>query len=165
MLVCHHGSRSQHAAQWLARNGFAHVHNLRGGVEAWALDVDPAMPATDRSFERTRGGGCRRASMDTYMTRTRTPLIPSPSPPAPSRCARGGAASGEDLLQIYREAQKSDPAIAAARSQWEATQERVPQARSALLPPCRRTRPGEHQQLRLHDQHRARRSSFSANYS
>jgi len=45
-----------------------------------------------------------------------------------------GAASGEDLLQIYREAQKSDPSIAAARSQWEATQERVPQARSALLP-------------------------------
>ncbi|MFO1322607.1 MAG: TolC family outer membrane protein [Burkholderiales bacterium] len=46
----------------------------------------------------------------------------------------GGAASAEDLLQIYREAQKSDPTLAAARSQWEATQERVPQARSALLP-------------------------------
>jgi outer membrane protein len=45
-----------------------------------------------------------------------------------------GVVSGEDLLQIYREAQKSDPAIAAARSQWEATQERVPQARSVLLP-------------------------------
>lgn len=45
-----------------------------------------------------------------------------------------GIVSGEDLLQIYREAQKSDPAIAAARSLWEATQERVPQARSALLP-------------------------------
>jgi outer membrane protein len=46
----------------------------------------------------------------------------------------GGAASGEDLLQIYREAQKSDPTLAGARSQWEATQEKVPQARSALLP-------------------------------
>ncbi len=45
-----------------------------------------------------------------------------------------GVASGEDLLQVYREAQKSDPTLAAARSQWEATQERVPQARSALLP-------------------------------
>ncbi len=45
-----------------------------------------------------------------------------------------GAAAGEDLLQIYREAQKSDPALAGARSQWEATQEKVPQARSALLP-------------------------------
>jgi outer membrane protein len=44
------------------------------------------------------------------------------------------AAQAEDLLQIYREAQKQDPAIAAARSQWEATQERVPQARAGLLP-------------------------------
>ena len=43
-------------------------------------------------------------------------------------------AQAEDLLQIYREAQKQDPAIAAARSQWEATQERVPQARAGLLP-------------------------------
>jgi outer membrane protein len=45
-----------------------------------------------------------------------------------------GIVSGEDLLQIYREAQKSDPTIAGARSQWEATQERVPQARAGLLP-------------------------------
>ena len=45
-----------------------------------------------------------------------------------------GSASAEDLLQVYREAQKSDPALAAARAGWEATQERVPQARSALLP-------------------------------
>ncbi len=45
-----------------------------------------------------------------------------------------GSVSAEDLLQVYREAQKSDPALAAARAGWEATQERVPQARSALLP-------------------------------
>jgi len=44
VLVCHHGARSQQAALWLARNGFANLHNLRGGVEAWALEVDPAMP-------------------------------------------------------------------------------------------------------------------------
>jgi rhodanese-related sulfurtransferase len=44
VLVCHHGTRSQHAALWLAQNGFANLHNLRGGVEAWALEVDPAMP-------------------------------------------------------------------------------------------------------------------------
>ena len=43
-------------------------------------------------------------------------------------------ASGEDLLQIYREAQRNDPALAAARANWEATQERVPQARAGLLP-------------------------------
>jgi outer membrane protein len=45
-----------------------------------------------------------------------------------------GGTGAEDLLQIYREAQKSDPQIAAARAGWEATQERVPQARSGLLP-------------------------------
>ncbi len=33
-----------------------------------------------------------------------------------------GPATGEDLLQIYREAQKSDPALAAARAGSEATQ-------------------------------------------
>lgn len=48
--------------------------------------------------------------------------------------AGAGPAFGEDLLQIYREAQKSDPALAAARAGWEATQERVPQARAGLLP-------------------------------
>jgi len=44
VLVCHHGHRSQHAALWLAGNGFAKVRNLQGGVEAWALAVEPAMP-------------------------------------------------------------------------------------------------------------------------
>ena len=44
VLVCHHGGRSQQAAMWLGGNGHRSVHNLRGGVEAWALEVDPAMP-------------------------------------------------------------------------------------------------------------------------
>jgi outer membrane protein len=43
-------------------------------------------------------------------------------------------AAAEDLLQIYREALLNDPALAAARANWEATQERVPQARAGLLP-------------------------------
>ena len=43
VLVCHHGGRSQHAAMLLAGAGFTQVHNLAGGVEAWALDVDSAM--------------------------------------------------------------------------------------------------------------------------
>jgi outer membrane protein len=43
-------------------------------------------------------------------------------------------AGAEDLVQIYRAAQQNDPTIAAARSQWQATQERIPQARSTLLP-------------------------------
>lgn len=42
--------------------------------------------------------------------------------------------AAEDLLQIYHEALQNDPALAAARANWEATQERVPQARAGLLP-------------------------------
>jgi outer membrane protein len=43
-------------------------------------------------------------------------------------------AFAEDLLQIYREAVKNDPAIAAAKASWDATQEKAPQARAGLLP-------------------------------
>jgi len=48
--------------------------------------------------------------------------------------ALAGPVAGEDLMQVYREAQRNDPSLAAARANWTATQERVPQARSALLP-------------------------------
>ena len=44
VLVCHHGGRSAQAAMWLTRNGYTRVHNLEGGVEAWAVTVDPRMP-------------------------------------------------------------------------------------------------------------------------
>ena len=37
-------------------------------------------------------------------------------------------------MQIYREAVTSDPAIASAQANWQATQEAVPQARAGLLP-------------------------------
>jgi outer membrane protein len=48
-------------------------------------------------------------------------------------CA-AGSAGGEDLMQIYRDAQLNDPVLAAARAAWNATQEALPQARSGLLP-------------------------------
>jgi outer membrane protein len=44
------------------------------------------------------------------------------------------AALAEDLLQLFREARQSDPSILSAKSGWEATQERVPQAQAGLLP-------------------------------
>ena len=43
VIVCHHGSRSGHAAAMLAQAGFVDVHNLRGGVAAWAAEVEPGM--------------------------------------------------------------------------------------------------------------------------
>ena len=48
--------------------------------------------------------------------------------------AIAGPARGEDLLQIYRDAIVSDPALGAARSTYSATQELLPQARAGLLP-------------------------------
>lgn len=44
VFVCHHGGRSLQVAGWLARNGFSQLHNLAGGVDAWARTVEPAMP-------------------------------------------------------------------------------------------------------------------------
>jgi rhodanese-related sulfurtransferase len=43
VLVCHHGRRSQHAAMLLEGAGFDRVHNLQGGVAAWAEEVEPTM--------------------------------------------------------------------------------------------------------------------------
>jgi rhodanese-related sulfurtransferase len=44
VVICHHGVRSFHVARFLEHNGFSSVINLAGGVDAWAKEVDPAMP-------------------------------------------------------------------------------------------------------------------------
>jgi len=44
VVICHHGGRSMQVAMFLERLGFTGVHNLAGGVEAWAREVDPSMP-------------------------------------------------------------------------------------------------------------------------
>jgi monothiol glutaredoxin len=41
---CHHGMRSQAAAEQIVGQGFRNVHNLRGGIEAWSTEVDPKVP-------------------------------------------------------------------------------------------------------------------------
>ena len=44
VTICHHGMRSQQVAQFLLQNGFTDIINLTGGVNAWAAEVDNAMP-------------------------------------------------------------------------------------------------------------------------
>jgi len=44
VCICHHGARSMQVAAFLERNGFENITNLTGGIHAWALQVDPAMP-------------------------------------------------------------------------------------------------------------------------
>ncbi len=42
---CHHGMRSQAAAEYfLQKEGFRDVYNLIGGIEAWSALVDPSVP-------------------------------------------------------------------------------------------------------------------------
>lgn len=43
-VLCHHGMRSAQVAGFLERRGFAQVHNVAGGIDAWSLDVDPQVP-------------------------------------------------------------------------------------------------------------------------
>ena len=43
IVVCHHGRRSLLATRHLRQCGLVHAVNLRGGVEAYALEVDRAM--------------------------------------------------------------------------------------------------------------------------
>jgi rhodanese-related sulfurtransferase len=43
VVICHHGGRSMQVALFLQRQGFARLHNLAGGVHAWADRVDPSM--------------------------------------------------------------------------------------------------------------------------
>jgi len=43
VVICPHGVRSLQVALYLARAGFTEVHNLQGGMAAWADQVDPAM--------------------------------------------------------------------------------------------------------------------------
>jgi monothiol glutaredoxin len=41
---CHHGGRSQAAAERFVRQGYRRVYNLAGGIDAWSSHVDPATP-------------------------------------------------------------------------------------------------------------------------
>jgi len=44
VALCHHGVRSEMAGRLLERSGFADVAHLSGGIDAWSLAVDPAVP-------------------------------------------------------------------------------------------------------------------------
>ena len=55
VTVCHGGQRSLAAARVLRTAGIEGARSLRGGIEAWARIVDPAMPRYGRVEEQ--GGG------------------------------------------------------------------------------------------------------------
>ena len=41
VVVCHHGVRSMNVTAWLRRQGFEKAQSLRGGIDAWSVEVDP----------------------------------------------------------------------------------------------------------------------------
>jgi adenylyltransferase/sulfurtransferase len=44
VAYCHHGVRSLSAAALLEAAGLVGVVSLRGGIDAWSLEVDPRVP-------------------------------------------------------------------------------------------------------------------------
>jgi len=44
VFYCHVGERSGWAVNFLRQLGFKKVRNLQGGVDTWAIEVDPTMP-------------------------------------------------------------------------------------------------------------------------
>ena len=41
VVFCHAGVRSMNVTVWLRNQGFEQVQSLRGGIDAWSLEVDP----------------------------------------------------------------------------------------------------------------------------
>ncbi len=44
IVHCHFGGRSAKAVQTLQKLGFKKVKNLKGGIDAWSLEIDPGCP-------------------------------------------------------------------------------------------------------------------------
>jgi rhodanese-related sulfurtransferase len=43
-VLCHHGGRSMQVAAYLVQQGFSHVANIAGGINAWSSQVDASVP-------------------------------------------------------------------------------------------------------------------------
>src|SRR5262245_13813449 len=44
VVHCHHGGRSLRVTQYLRQQGYSEGQNMSGGIDAWSLEVDPAVP-------------------------------------------------------------------------------------------------------------------------
>jgi rhodanese-related sulfurtransferase len=44
VCICHHGVRSLNAANFLRQQGFTQVRSMKGGLDAWSLQIDPKLP-------------------------------------------------------------------------------------------------------------------------
>ncbi len=44
LVICHHGMRSAQMCYWLQSIGFTNVKNIRGGIHAYSVEIDPSIP-------------------------------------------------------------------------------------------------------------------------
>lgn len=44
VVMCHSGGRSRRVAEFLQGNGFPNVFNLKGGIDAWSIQIDSRVP-------------------------------------------------------------------------------------------------------------------------
>jgi rhodanese-related sulfurtransferase len=44
IVFCHHGVRSLNVVQWLRGQGIENCQSMAGGIDAWSLTIDPAVP-------------------------------------------------------------------------------------------------------------------------
>ncbi len=43
-VLCHYGERSEYVARFLRAQGFTSVHNVAGGIDAYAKRIDATVP-------------------------------------------------------------------------------------------------------------------------
>lgn len=44
VVHCHHGGRSLQVAAWLRQQGFEQAQSMAGGIDQWAIEIDPTVP-------------------------------------------------------------------------------------------------------------------------
>jgi rhodanese-related sulfurtransferase len=44
IVHCHHGVRSLRVTHFLRDTGFSQAQSMKGGIDAWSVDVDPSVP-------------------------------------------------------------------------------------------------------------------------
>lgn len=44
IVHCHHGGRSLRVARWLRAQGYTQAQSMAGGIDDWALRIDPSVP-------------------------------------------------------------------------------------------------------------------------
>lgn len=43
IIHCHHGGRSLRVANWLRNQGFTKASSMAGGIDKWAIEIDPSI--------------------------------------------------------------------------------------------------------------------------